>query len=51
MLLARTDVVGSLLRPAFLLEAREQLATQARESDDVRAMLEFIDRSERALAR
>ena len=34
-----------------LPEAREQLATQARESDDVRAMLEFIDRSERALAR
>ena len=25
MLTARTDVVGSLLRPAFLLEAREQL--------------------------
>ena len=23
--MARTDVVGSLLRPAFLLEAREQL--------------------------
>jgi UDP-N-acetylglucosamine acyltransferase len=34
-----------------LPEAREQLATQARESDDVRAMLDFIDRSERALAR
>ena len=34
-----------------LPEARKQLATQARESDDVRAMLEFIDRSERALAR
>ncbi|HXD36664.1 MAG TPA: acyl-ACP--UDP-N-acetylglucosamine O-acyltransferase [Rhodanobacter sp.] len=34
-----------------LPEAREQLAAQARESDDVRAMLDFIDRSERALAR
>jgi UDP-N-acetylglucosamine acyltransferase len=34
-----------------LPEAREQLATQARESDDVRAMLDFIDRSERSLAR
>lgn len=32
-------------------EAREQLAAQARESEDVRAMLEFLDRSERALAR
>jgi UDP-N-acetylglucosamine acyltransferase len=34
-----------------LAEAREQLATQAQESDDVRAMLDFLDRSERALAR
>jgi UDP-N-acetylglucosamine acyltransferase len=34
-----------------LPEACEQLATQAQDSDDVRAMLEFIDRSERALAR
>jgi UDP-N-acetylglucosamine acyltransferase len=34
-----------------LPEAREQLAAQARDSDDVRAMLEFIDRSERSLAR
>jgi UDP-N-acetylglucosamine acyltransferase len=34
-----------------LPEAREQLAAQARESNDVRAMLDFIDRSERALAR
>ncbi|GAA0258816.1 acyl-ACP--UDP-N-acetylglucosamine O-acyltransferase [Rhodanobacter caeni] len=34
-----------------LPEAREQLATQARDSDDVRAMLDFIDRSERSLAR
>lgn len=34
-----------------LPEAREKLAEQARESDDVRAMLEFIDNSERALAR
>ncbi|MGA0586038.1 acyl-ACP--UDP-N-acetylglucosamine O-acyltransferase [Dyella sp. KRB-257] len=32
-------------------EAREQLAAQARESEDVRAMLDFLDRSERALAR
>ena len=29
MLTARTDVVGSLLRPAFLLEAREQLEAGA----------------------
>ena len=34
-----------------LPEAREKLVEQARESDDVRAMLEFIDHSERALAR
>lgn len=34
-----------------LPEAREQLSTQAQDSDDVRAMLDFIDRSERALAR
>ena len=34
-----------------LPEAREKLAEQARESDDVRAMLEFLDHSERALAR
>lgn len=32
-------------------DAREQLVSQAQESDDVRAMLEFLDRSERALAR
>ena len=32
-------------------DAREQLVTQAQESDDVRAMLDFLDRSERALAR
>jgi UDP-N-acetylglucosamine acyltransferase len=32
-------------------EAREQLVAQARDSEDVRAMLEFLDRSERALAR
>ncbi|HET6432283.1 acyl-ACP--UDP-N-acetylglucosamine O-acyltransferase [Dyella sp.] len=32
-------------------EAREQLVAQAKDSDDVRAMLEFLDRSERALAR
>ena len=34
-----------------LSDAREQLVTQAQESDDVRAMLDFLDRSERALAR
>jgi len=34
-----------------LAEAREKLVVQAQESDDVRAMLDFIDRSERALAR
>lgn len=34
-----------------LSDAREQLVSQAQESDDVRAMLEFLDRSERALAR
>lgn len=32
-------------------EAREQLTAQARESEDVREMLEFLQRSERALAR
>ncbi|WP_266169388.1 acyl-ACP--UDP-N-acetylglucosamine O-acyltransferase [Dyella subtropica] len=32
-------------------DAREQLVTQAQGSDDVRAMLDFLDRSERALAR
>ncbi|HEX7814387.1 acyl-ACP--UDP-N-acetylglucosamine O-acyltransferase [Dyella sp.] len=32
-------------------DAREQLAAQASESEDVRAMLDFLDRSERALAR
>ena len=34
-----------------LPEAREKLAAQAEESEDIRAMLEFLDRSERALAR
>jgi UDP-N-acetylglucosamine acyltransferase len=34
-----------------LPEAREKLADQARESADVRAMLEFLDHSERSLAR
>lgn len=34
-----------------LPEARVKLAEQAQESDDVRAMLEFLDRSERSLAR
>ena len=34
-----------------LPEAREQLTAQAQDSEDVRAMLEFLDRSERALAR
>ncbi|HWU75208.1 MAG TPA: acyl-ACP--UDP-N-acetylglucosamine O-acyltransferase [Rhodanobacter sp.] len=34
-----------------LPEAREKLAEQARDSEDVRAMLEFLDHSERSLAR
>jgi UDP-N-acetylglucosamine acyltransferase len=34
-----------------LAEAREQLLSQAEGSDDVRAMLEFLDHSERTLAR
>lgn len=34
-----------------LADAREQLAVQAQESDDVRAMLDFLDTSERALVR
>lgn len=34
-----------------LPEARQQLTTQAAASEDVRAMLEFLDRSERTLAR
>ncbi|WP_267223747.1 acyl-ACP--UDP-N-acetylglucosamine O-acyltransferase [Dyella silvae] len=34
-----------------LADAREQLVTQAADSEDVRAMLEFLDRSERSLAR
>jgi len=34
-----------------LPEAREKLTGQGRESEDVRAMLEFLDHSERALAR
>ena len=34
-----------------LPEAREQLIVQAQDSDVVRAMLEFLDRSERSLAR
>jgi UDP-N-acetylglucosamine acyltransferase len=34
-----------------LPEARELLVAQAQESDDVRAMLDFLDRSERTLAR
>jgi UDP-N-acetylglucosamine acyltransferase len=34
-----------------LPEAREKLIEQARKSEDVRAMLEFLDHSERALAR
>ncbi|MEO8810053.1 MAG: acyl-ACP--UDP-N-acetylglucosamine O-acyltransferase [Rhodanobacter sp.] len=34
-----------------LPEAREKLVEQARESEDVRAMLEFLDKSERTLAR
>lgn len=34
-----------------LPEAREQLAAQAQDSDDVRAMLEFLEHSDRSLAR
>ena len=34
-----------------LPEAREKLVEQAAQSDDVRAMLDFVDRSERGLAR
>lgn len=34
-----------------LADAREQLVPMAQESEDVRAMLEFLDRSERALSR
>ncbi|MDQ7996952.1 MAG: acyl-ACP--UDP-N-acetylglucosamine O-acyltransferase [Luteibacter sp.] len=34
-----------------LAEAREQLLSQAENSEDVRQMLEFLDRSERSLAR
>ncbi|MDR3445623.1 MULTISPECIES: acyl-ACP--UDP-N-acetylglucosamine O-acyltransferase [unclassified Dyella] len=34
-----------------LADAREQLSVQANDSEDVRAMLEFIDSSERSLAR
>jgi UDP-N-acetylglucosamine acyltransferase len=34
-----------------LAEAREQLLAQAETSEDVRQMLEFLDRSERSLAR
>ena len=34
-----------------LAEAREQLVTLAETSEDVRQMLEFLDRSERSLAR
>jgi UDP-N-acetylglucosamine acyltransferase len=34
-----------------LAEARQQLAEQARESDDVRALLDFIESGERPLLR
>jgi UDP-N-acetylglucosamine acyltransferase len=34
-----------------LPEARQQLAAQAQDSDDVREMLAFLERSERSLAR
>jgi len=34
-----------------LADAREQLVALAQESDDVRSMLDFLDRSERAIAR
>jgi len=36
---------------ASLAEAREQLAEMARESDDVRALLEFVERGDRPLLR
>jgi UDP-N-acetylglucosamine acyltransferase len=43
----RTLYIAGLSLP----EAREKLVEQAKESDDVRSMLAFIDRSERSLAR
>ncbi len=43
----RTLYVAGLTLP----EAREQLAVQAEDSQDVRTMLEFLDHSERTLAR
>ncbi len=43
----RTLYMAGLALP----EAREKLAEQAQHSDDVRAMLEFLDSSQRALAR
>ena len=43
----RTLYMAGLALP----EAREQLALQAEDSDDVRTMLEFLDHSERTLAR
>jgi UDP-N-acetylglucosamine acyltransferase len=43
----RTLYMAGLALP----EAREKLVEQAQQSDDVRAMLDFLDHSERALAR
>ncbi|HEV2538589.1 MAG TPA: acyl-ACP--UDP-N-acetylglucosamine O-acyltransferase [Frateuria sp.] len=43
----RTLYMAGLSMP----EARQELATQSQDNDDVREMLEFLDRSERSLAR
>jgi UDP-N-acetylglucosamine acyltransferase len=53
---ARIGAIKRAYRTLFmaglpLAEAREQLEVQAKESEDVREMLAFLDRSERSLAR
>jgi UDP-N-acetylglucosamine acyltransferase len=53
---ARIGAIKRAYRTLFmaglpLAEAREQLEAQAQESEDVREMLAFLDRSERSLAR
>ena len=53
---ARIGAIKRAYRTLFmaglpLAEAREQLGAQAQESEDVREMLAFLDRSERSLAR
>jgi UDP-N-acetylglucosamine acyltransferase len=53
---ARISAIKRAYRTLFmaglpLAEAREQLEAQAQESEDVREMLAFLDRSERAIAR